>query len=176
MTFDGYCDHTAVNADQEMHQHYADLLKDTGTVLYGRITYQLMEYWPTVVKNPTGDKATDEFAIVIDNVEKIVYSRTLKDADIWWRNTKLRNDVVKEEVLELKNKPGKDILAGSPSLIVTLMNLDLVDEYQFMVHPSIVGKGLPLFKNIEDRIDFKLLKTKTFSSGAVIFYYEPIKK
>jgi dihydrofolate reductase len=171
MTLDGFCDHTAVIADEELHQHYADLLANSGTVLYGRITYQLMEYWRTVVKNPTGAKATDEFAVIMDKIPKIVFSHTLKNVD--WESAQLANRSIEEEVLELKQQQGKDILVGSPSLIVTLTQLGLIDEYQLCVHPVILGKGLPLFKSINDKTILKLLKTKLFSSGAITLYYEP---
>jgi len=178
MTLDGFCDHTAMIADEEIHQHYNELLSNAGTLLYGRITYQLMEsYWPTVVKNPTGIKPTDEFAVTIDNIPKIVFSNTLKNVD--WKNTKLKREVIKEEILELKqsrNGGSKNILVGSPSLIVALMNLNLIDEFQLSVQPIILGNGLPLLKNINDRIDLKLLKTKTFGCGAVTLYYGPAKK
>ncbi|MFI5253363.1 MAG: dihydrofolate reductase family protein [Bacteroidota bacterium] len=175
MTVDGFCDHTAGIADDEILQHYNELLSNAGVLLYGRITYQLMEsYWPSVVKNPTGKKPMDEFAVLIDNISKIVFSRTLKNVD--WKNTKLKKEVIKEEVLELKQQAGKNILAGSPSLIVALMQLNLIDEYQLSVHPIVLGSGLPLFKNVKDRINLKLLKTKTFGSGAVTLYYEPIIK
>ena len=101
MTLDGFCDHTAMIADDEIHQHYNELLSNAGTLMYGRVTYQLMEsYWPSVVKNPTGNKPIDEFAVLIDNISKIVFSRTLKNVD--WKNTTLKTDVIKEEVLELK--------------------------------------------------------------------------
>jgi dihydrofolate reductase len=103
MTLDGFCDHTAMIADEEIHQHYNELLSNAGTLIYGRTTYQLMEsYWPSVVKTPTGIKQTDEFAVLIDNISKIVFSRTLKDVS--WKNTELKKEVVKEEVLELKQK------------------------------------------------------------------------
>ena len=82
MTVDGFCDHTAGIADDELHQHYNELLKGADTILYGRITYQLMEYWPTVVKDPTGNKAIDEFAVTMDNISKIVFSHTLKDIGV----------------------------------------------------------------------------------------------
>ena len=174
MTLDGFCDHTSMTADDEIHQHYNELLSNTDTLIYGRITYQLMEsYWPSVVKSPTGNKPTDEFAVLIDNISKIVFSRTLKNVD--WKNTTLKKEVIKEEILELKQQAGKNILVGSPSLIVALMKLNLIDEYQLSVHPIIAGNGLPLFKNISDRIILKLLKTKTFGCGAVTFYYEPAK-
>ena len=165
MTLDGFCDHTAVIADDELHQHYNELLSNADTIIFGRITYQLMEsYWPSVVKNPTGNKPEDEFAVLIDNISKIAFSRTLKNVD--WKNTKLKKEVIKEEVLELKQQAGKNILVGSPSLIVALTRLDLIDEYQLCVHPIVLGNGLPLFKNIKDRINLKLLKTKTFGCGA----------
>ncbi len=175
MTLDGFCDHTAVIADDEMHQHYNELLRDAGTILFGRTTYQLMEsYWPSVVTNPTGNKPMDEFAVLIDNISKIVFSRTLRNVD--WKNATLKKEVIEEEVLELKQQSGKDILVGSPSLIVALTHLDLIDEYQLSVQPIVLGSGLPLFKNVNDRIDLKLLKTKTFGCGAVILYYVPTNK
>jgi dihydrofolate reductase len=178
MTLDGFCDHTAGIADDEIHQHYNELLSNGDTLLFGRITYQLMEsYWPAIVKNPTGNKPEDEFAVLIDNISKIVFSRTLNNVD--WKNTELKKEVIKEEVLELKqsrNGESKNILVGSPSLIVALTQLGLIDEYQLCVQPIILGSGLPLFKNLRDRVDLKLLKTKTFGSGAVTLYYEPANK
>jgi dihydrofolate reductase len=174
MTLDGFCDHTAMTADDEIHQHYNDLLSDADLLIYGRTTYQLMEsYWPAVVKDPTGNKPADDFAVLIDDIPKIVYSRTLRNVD--WNNTELKNELVKEEILELKQKTGKNILAGSPSMIVAFSQLGLVDEYQLGLHPTVVGTGLPLFKNIHDRIDLKLSGTKTFGCGALMLYYEPTK-
>jgi dihydrofolate reductase len=180
MTLDGFCDHTAGIADDETHHHYSELVRSAGALLYGRITYQLMEsYWPAVVKNPTGNKPTDEFAVAIQDVPKIVFSRTLKSADpiiTGWKNVTLATRGLKEEVLELKQQAGKDVFAGSPSLIAALTQLGLIDEYQLAIHPVILGSGLPLFKNITDSVNLKLLKTKTFKCGAVIHYYEPVKK
>jgi len=132
-----------------------------------------MEYWPTVLKNPTGNKSMDEFAEVIDKIPKIVFSRTLKNVE--WKTARLEKRDFKEEVLELKQQPGKDIFVGSPSLIVTLTNLNLIDEFQLCVHPVILGNGLPLFKKINDTTILKLLKTKTLNSGVITLYYEPAK-
>ena len=132
-----------------------------------------MEYWPPIVKNPTGNKAMDEFAITMDNVPKIVFSRTLQHVE--WKTARLAKGDIQEEVAALRQQAGKDILVGSRSLIVTLLNLNLIDEFQICVQPIIAGKGLPLFENINDRIDLKLLKTKIFDCGAVIFYYKPGK-
>jgi len=175
MTLDGFCNHEAMIADEEIHQHYNELLSNADILIYGRITYQLMEsYWPLVVKNPTGNKPMDKFAVLIDNISKIVYSRTLQHVD--WKNTTLKKEVIQEEILELKQQTSKNIVVGSPGLIVALTQLDLIDEYQLGVQPTVLGSGLPLFKNIRDRIDLKLLKTKTFGCGAVMLYYEPTKK
>lgn len=171
MTLDGFCDHTSGVPDEEIHQHYADLLRSADTALYGRITYQLMEFWRTVLENPTDDKTTDDFAAAIDNTPKIVFSRTLKNVD--WKSAKLANQDLEKEVLELKQQSGKDILVGSRSLIIQLMKLNLIDEYQLCIHPVIAGTGLPLFENIKDRTVLKLIKTKTFGGGAVTLYYEP---
>ena len=171
MTLDGFCDHTVMIPDEEMHQHYADLLNNADTALYGRITYQLMEYWRPIVKNPTGIKPTDEFAVAIDNISKIVFSHTLKNVE--WESAKLANQEIEEEVLELKQQASKDILVCSPSLIVALTKLNLIDEYQLCVHPVIAVNGMPLFENVHSRNIFKLSRTKSFTGGAVILYYEP---
>jgi dihydrofolate reductase len=171
MTLDGFCDHTAIIPDEEIHQHYTKLLSEGDAILYGRITYQLMGYWQPLVKNPSGEKAMDDFAIAIDKIPKIVFSNTLKNVE--WESAKLANRPVEEEVLELKQKPGKDIFAGSRSLIIQLMKLNLIDEFQLCVHPVIAGNGLPLFDNINDKTILKLLKTKIFDSGSIILYYEP---
>lgn len=171
MTIDGFCDHTSGVADEDIHEHYADLLRSADTVLYGRITYQLMEFWRTVLENPTGEKAMDDFAVAIDNTPKVVFSRTLKSID--WKSARLASRDLKNEVLELKRQTGKDVFVGSPSLIVALTQLNLIDEYQLCVHPVIAGSGLPLFKSISEKIALKLVRTKTFKVGAVILYYEP---
>ena len=171
MTLDGFCDHTAGIPDDEIHQHYADLLSNAGTILYGRITYQLMEYWRTLLENPSDEKSMNDFAIAIDKIPKIVFSHTLKNVE--WESAKLANRDIEEEVLELKQQSGKDILVGSRSLIIQLMKLNLIDEYQLCIHPVIAGTSLPLFENIKDRTVLKLIKTKTFSGGAVTLYYEP---
>jgi dihydrofolate reductase len=174
MTLDGFCDHTAGIPDEEIHQHYTELLNEGDTILYGRITYQLMKYWQPLVKNPSGEKTRDDFAMAIDKIPKIVFSHTLKNVE--WESAKLANRAIEEEVLELKqsrNGGSRDILVGSRSLIIQLMKLNLIDEYQLCVHPVVAGSGLPLFENINDRTILKLIKTKTFSVGAVTLYYEP---
>ncbi|MBC7383526.1 MAG: dihydrofolate reductase [Bacteroidia bacterium] len=174
MTLDGFSDHKAIIPDDELHEHYANLLRDSGVILYGRITYQLMEYWRPLVKNPTGNKATDEFAVIMNNTPKIVFTHTLRHID--WESARLANRNIEEEVLALQQQPGKDILVGSPSLIAALTQLGLIDEYQLCIHPVILGKGLTLFKNIHDKINLKLINTKRFNSGAMLLYYEAGKQ
>jgi dihydrofolate reductase len=173
LTLDGYCNHDIMYADDEIHEHYNNLLRNAVILIYGRKTYQLMEaYWPGVVKNPTGNKATDEFGMLINNIPKIVYSRTL--TDVSWKNSTLKHEIIKEEILVWKRSTtnGKNIVVGSPSLIVELANLNLVDEFQLGVQPIIAGDGLRLFKNISKRIDLELLKTKKFQAGAIMLYYK----
>jgi len=174
MTLDGFCDHTAMTAGEEIHQHYTELLGQGDAILYGRTTYQLMEFWRTFLENPSDEKSMNDFAIAIDNILKIVFSHTLNNVE--WKSATIANRDIEEEVLELKQQSGKDILVGSRSLIIQLMKLNLIDEYQLCVHPVIAGTGLPLFENINDRTILKLIKTKTFTGGAIILYYEPKKE
>ena len=174
MTIDGIFDHTAVSPDEEIHNYYTDLLDNADVILYGRTTYQLMQFWQTLLKNPSDEKSMNDFAIAIDKIPKIVFSHTLKDTD--WDSAKLANKPIEEMVKELKQQPGRNILIGSRSLIIQLMKLNLIDEYQICVHPVVAGKGLLLFENINDRTIFKLIKTKTFNGGAVMLYYEPATK
>jgi dihydrofolate reductase len=173
MTIDGVFDHRAGLPDEEIHQHYTDLLDSADIILYGRITYQLMQYWQTLIKNPSGQKTADDFAIAIDKIQKIVFSYNLKNTG--WDSAKLATKPIEALVIELKQQPGKDILVGSRSLIIQLMKLNLIDEYQLCIHPVIAGSGLGLFENVNDRTIFKLTKTKTFINGAITLYYEPTK-
>jgi dihydrofolate reductase len=133
-----------------------------------------MEFWRTLLENPSDEKSMNDFAIAIDKIPKIVFSHTLKDVE--WDSARLSNQAIEEEVLELKQHSGKDILVGSRSLIIQLMKLNLIDEYQLCVHSVVAGSGLPLFENINDRTILKLIKTKIFSGGAVTLYYEPTNK
>ena len=169
MTLDGFCDHTAVDPDEEIHEHYAELIADADAILYGRTTFELMEYWRDLLKNPSGNAAMDNFAIAMDRIPKIVFSRTLKDVE--WESARLASRDIETEVTDLKQQAGGNILVGSPGLIVTLTNLNLIDEYQICIHPVIAGKGLPLFKNIQKSLSFVLTTTKTFKSGAIVLYY-----
>ena len=171
MTLDGICDHTAGIPDEEIHQHYTELLGQGDAILYGRTTYQLMEFWRTFLENPSEEKSMNDFAIAIDRIPKIVFSHTLENVD--WKSATIAKRDLKDEVLELRQQPGKNIFVGSRSLIVQLMKLNLIDEFQLCIHPMVEGNGLPLFEDINGRIIFKLVNTKTFENGAIILYYQP---
>jgi dihydrofolate reductase len=171
MTLDGFCDHTAGLPDEEIHRHYQELLNEGDVILYGRTTYQLMEFWRTLLENPSEEKSMNDFALAIDKIQKIVFSNTLKNVE--WNSAKLAEKDLVKTVLELKQQSGKDIFVGSRSLIIQLMKLNLIDELQLCVHPVIAGKGLPLFENITDRTELKLMKTKAFGGGQIILYYVP---
>ncbi|HPH83722.1 MAG TPA: dihydrofolate reductase family protein [Flavobacteriales bacterium] len=178
MTLDGFCDHTAISPDEEIHQHYTDLLKEGDVILYGRITYQLMEFWQPMVNNPTGEKSMDDFAQAIDKISKLVFSHTWNTSDfktLEWESAKLAKGTLEDEVNALKQQSGKDIFVGCRSLIIQLLKLNLLDELQLCIHPIIVGKGLPLVENIHEMKMLKLTHTKVFGSGAIILTYHPEK-
>lgn len=173
MTIDGFCDHTALSPGEEVHDHYTQLLNDADAILYGRITYQLMEFWRSFLENPSDEKSMNDFAVAIDRVPKIVFSNTLKETG--WNTARIADRSLEDEIAALKQQPGKDIYAGSRSIIIQLMNLHLLDELQLCVHPVLASGGLPLFEHLKDRNELKLSKTKTFSEGAIILYYQPTK-
>jgi dihydrofolate reductase len=130
-----------------------------------------MQFWQTLLKNPSDEKSMNDFAISIDKIPKLVFSNTLKGTG--WDTAKLAKRPLDEEVLELKQQSEKDIFVGSRSLIIQLLNSNLLDEFQVCIHPVVEGKGLPLFDQIKGRAIFKLIKTKSLNSGATVFYYQP---
>jgi len=169
MTLDGNCDHTAGLPDEVVHRHYSDLLDRSDVILYGRTTCQLMEFWRTILENPSGEKAMDTFAAAIDRIPKIIFSRSLKQVD--WKSASLAERELKETVELYKRQPGRDILIGSRSLIQQLMKLRLIDELQLCIHPVVAGKGTSLFEDM-DRIVLRLVNTKRFDGGAIVLYYK----
>jgi dihydrofolate reductase len=172
-TLDGVCDHTVGMVDENLHRHYADLINNAGVILYGRTTYQLMQFWQDILKNPSDQNSMNEFAVSIDSIEKIVFSNTLKDTG--WDTAKISTLPLDEAIGELKQQPGRDILIGSRSLIIQLLNKNLIDEFQICFHPMVEGKGLKLFDQINGRIIFKLIQTKCLPTGVTIMYYEPVR-
>ena len=172
MTINGNCDHRAGLADDQLHQHYTDLLNQSGVILYGRSTYLLMQYWQTLLENPSGQASMDDFAQSIDRIPKLVFSHTLQDTG--WASAALADQAPADTVRKLKELPGKDILIGSRSLIMQLLHNQLIDEFQLCLHPLLEGNGLNLFEDLQDRIIFKLNQTKALPSGAIVLYYQPI--
>lgn len=170
-TLDGYCDHTAVAPDAEVHEHYTQLLQGARALLYGRVTYGLMEFWRPFIDQPSENEAMNRFALVMDATPKIVFSRTMQSVD--WHSATLATEPLEVVVQELKAQPGGDVFVGSPGLINTLTNLNLIDEYQLCIHPVLAGKGRPLFDNLRQPKTFTRFNIKTFSSGAVILYLVP---
>jgi dihydrofolate reductase len=161
-----------ISYDQELEKYGEEIVSTVGSPLYGRVTYQLMEsYWPTVLTNPSANEHEQAHARWLENVEKVVFSKTL--AKVEWNNTRLIKDNIAEEVSKLKQQPGKDlVIFGSPSLAQTFMQLDLIDDYRLTVNPVVLGSGILLFKDIKDKINLKLLETKTFNSGVIGLHYE----
>jgi dihydrofolate reductase len=158
------------NVDAEFNEFAAEQLATIGVILFGRVTYQGMaSFWPT----PFAIENDPVIAAQMNAFPKIVISRTLDTAD--WNNTRLIKDNVAAEITRLKQQPGKDLaIFGSGNLTASLMVMGLVDELRIMVNPVVLGKGTPLFKNIEHPLKLKLIKTRSFNSGNVLLYYQPV--
>lgn len=173
ITADGFCSHTDMIADEELHQYFTGMLRNADLLLYGRTTYELMvPFWPDIARSQSEPEAINEFALVFDSLDKIVFSTTLKDPG--GANTKIIRSNLVEEVLALKQQPGKDICAGSLSIASQLSERGLIDEYHFVVHPVVAGKGPHLFETVkqQDRLQLDLIGTKTFQSGVVALHYK----
>ena len=158
--------------DGEVNEYAKDLLNSFETLVFGRVTYELMaSYWPTAVTN---DPVEAQIAERLNTLPKVVFSRTLKKVE--WRNSKLAQGGIVEEILKMKEQPGKDIGIGGTSIVTVLAPLGLIDEYRILLVPVVLGSGKPLFHDIKDRIDLKLRTTKTFGSGLVLLDYQPGKR
>jgi len=151
-------------ADDEWETYSVEMLEVADTLLFGRTTYTgFAEFWPT---------QDSEVAHLLNDIAKVVFSTTL--TEVAWNNSRLVHDHVPEEVEKLKAQPGKDILIfGSASLAATLTQHSLIDEYRIAVNPVVLGGGTPLFRERADRINLRLLGSKTFASGIVELRYAP---
>jgi len=171
VTLDGYADHTAAIADDELHKFFADYLDDVGIILFGRKTYEMMaSYWPHAREDPKSTKSEIEFADRYNTIEKVVFSSTLNAVD--WNNTTLNKGNLIDEVEKMKVLNGKSISAGSLSIASALMEKNLIDEYWILVHPVVLGSGKKLFENITNKVVLKLIETKTLGSGVVALHYQ----
>lgn len=172
LTLDGCCDHTKGIANNEVHEFYAQFLRDIDLLVYGRKTYQLMvPYWPDVAKNHSGQtEAINEFARAFNSINMTVFSQSLDQAEGKIRI--VRTDL-QDEILKLKQQPGKMILTGGVSLPSQLIELGLVDEYLFVIQPIVVGEGRRLLDdiNLPDKLQLQLVESKIFESGAVALRY-----
>jgi dihydrofolate reductase len=157
--------------DEEFNQYAIDLLSNVDALLFGRVTYQLMaDYWPAAATNPSTPKSDLEIADKMNNLPKIVFSKTLQE--VKWNNSRLIKANIAEEISKMKTQPGKDmVIFGSGSIVSTFMQLGLIDEYRIIVNPVVLGNGNPLFKGINDKQNLKLLNTRVLGSGIVILYY-----
>jgi dihydrofolate reductase len=170
ITIDGYCGHETGIADDELHEHFTGLLRDSDIEIFGRNTYQLMyPYWHDVAVDQSESQAINEFARAFDAMAKIVFSTTLESAE--WNNTTLLRSNLREKIVELKQQPGKNISIGSINTAAQAEQWGLIDEYHFVVHPIIAGKGPRLFQPGGGR-SLTLLSSKVFRSGAVALHYK----
>jgi dihydrofolate reductase len=158
------------HVDDELHAHFNEQLGTMGAFLDGRVTYELMaDFWPTADKDPASTPLMADFARIWRDMPKIVFSRTLEQAD--W-NTTIVRDVVVEEITALKEQPGGDLVLGGADLAATFLRHDLVDEYRIYVHPVILGRGRPLFRPADVKTDLRLAEARTFGNGVVLLRYE----
>ncbi|MCY1004339.1 dihydrofolate reductase family protein [Nannocystis pusilla] len=171
VTLDGCCDHRGITPDEEMHRRAAENLAKADALLFGRVTYEMMEAaWRTPTVTETRPAWTDPFARTIDAAKKYVVSSTLDRVD--WNAELVRGDLG-EAVRKLKQEPGNGLFVGGVKLPQALAELGLIDEYEFVVHPSIAGHGPTLFAGLPKRIDLKLVSRQEYGSGAVAMRYEP---
>jgi dihydrofolate reductase len=171
ITIDGFADHTAGIADDELHDFFTNILDTIDISLMGRKTYQLMEnYWPKVHEDPNATKSTINFAYKFNTMNKIVFSNTLKE--VKWKNCRLASESLVKVVSDLKNQNGKNISAGSLSIANQLLNANLIDEFWFLIHPVVLGKGKKLFDGLDIKSQLQLIDIKNFDSGVVVLHYK----
>ena len=169
ITLDGYCGHESGIADDELHEYFSGLLRDSDIHIFGRDTYHLMyPYWHDVAVNQSETEVINEFARTFDSIPKIVFSTTMKSVE--WNNTTLLHSNLREEIIKLKAQPGKNIAIGSLKIASQAAEWDLIDEYHLVFHPVIAGKGPRLFET-DKSFTLKLVGSKTFRSGVVALHY-----
>lgn len=160
-----------IKVDEEIFNYVGKRISKGDTALYGRATYQMMEgYWPTAADKPTATKHDIEHAKWYSKVHKIVLSKSMNGTAL--NNTTIISNNLSIKINELKQQPGEDILLfGSPTATHSLMQLNLIDGYWLFVNPIILGEGIPLFKNIQEKIKLNLLTTHRFTCGVTELNY-----
>jgi dihydrofolate reductase len=176
ITLDGCCDHRAMIADEELHRHAAENLTQADALVFGRVTYEMMEaaWRPLARTGARPDWMADwmePFARTIDPAKKYVVSSTLTHVD--WNAELVRGDDLETAVRKLKQQPGKGLFVGGVKLPLALAEFGLIDEYEFIVHPRLAGHGPTLFAGLSKRVDLKLVGQRAFGSGAVSMRYQP---
>lgn len=158
------------NVDEEFNDYSIQQLNQVDTILFGRVTYQMMaSYWPT----PEAMRDDPIVAELMNNSPKIVFSNIMQSAD--WQNTALIRGDAAEAILKLKQLPGKDlVIFGSGKLTSSLASIGLIDEYRLIVNPIILGGGNPLFRELKGRLHLKLINSKVFKNGNVLLCYQPV--
>lgn len=171
VTLDGCCDHREGIADEELHRHAVENLERADALLFGRVTYEMMEAaWRLPSRAGAMPEWMEPFGRTIDAAKKYVVSSTLKQVD--WNAQLVRGDLG-EAVQRLKQEPGKGLLVGGVTLPLALAEMGLIDEYEFVVQPIVAGHGPTLFAGLSKRIDLRLVSRMEFGSGAVAMRYEP---
>lgn len=160
-----------IKVDEEIFDHGAKRISEGDTALYGRVTYQMMEsYWPTAADQPNASRHDKEHSKWYSKVHKVVLSKTMKDTGLV--NTKMISDHLSERINELKQQAGNDILLfGSPTATHSLIQQNLIDGYWLFVNPIVLGRGIPLFVDVKDKIKLKLITTRQFTSGVTELNY-----
>lgn len=170
VTLDGCIDHTQGIADDELHDYWTQVMDKSGAILFGRITYELMEaFWPAVVRDETAPRAMREWAQKLEAKAKYVVSASRSDFP-WLNTIKLEGDL-REAISALKVKTEQGVLVGAPKLAIALEELGLIDEYRFVVHPFISGRGPTLFHGLSNTRHLELLSTQRFKSGALALHF-----
>ncbi len=162
--------------DEALATYESELQKAVDTALFGRVTYQGFEsYWPTVALDPSSPPGLVEYAYRLNAMRKIVFSKTLSHVE--WNNSTLVKEIVPEEIAQLKQEPGRDIVIhGSASIVRTLTNLGLIDTYQLLVYPVVLGSGKRLWSDVLHKVKLQLASIKTHPSGVVVLSYQPRKE
>ncbi|SEW45932.1 Dihydrofolate reductase [Chitinophaga sp. YR573] len=175
ISLDGCCDHTKFSGGDDILEYFRELLEDVDLIIYGRKTYELMvPFWPEVAQTQSMNEAANAFAKVFAKLKCIVVSQSIDSVDN--EQTMIIRDNVKEEVLKLKQLPGKAISTGGVELPARLIEWGLIDEFHMVVHPLFVGQGRRLFTemSLPDIMGLKLVASKTLSNGCVALRYERI--
>lgn len=168
LTLDGCCDHTKMTGSDDVLDYHAQLLRTVDLQVFGRKTYQLMvPYWPEVANDPSETEVSREFARTFDSINKVVFSRTLDSAESG--NTRIVRGSLHDEILKLKQESGKDILVGGVDIPSQLIELGLVDEFRFVIHPIVAGEGRRLLDRVSlrENVQLKLIESRILSSGCV---------